>query len=97
MINKKIKVMSNLISKVNELEQNETVDVVYKGNDFKIDCYMVFNTRKKAFAMSNRSEYGTINSMNIGKITNGFITLFSYDMFGNRNTARIKVADVTLK
>ncbi len=88
--------MSNLVSKINGLGEKETIDVVYKGTDYKIDCYMVYSNRK-SFAMNNRSEHGILSSMNIEKMTNNFISMYSYDMFGNRNTARIKVADITIK
>jgi len=88
--------MSNLVSKINGLGEKETIDVVYNGTDYTIDCYMVYSNRK-SFAMNNRSEHGILSSMNVQKITNNFITLFSYDMFGNKNTARIKVADITIK
>ena len=88
--------MSNLVSKINGLGEKETIDVVYRGTDYSIDCYMVYSNRK-SFAMNNRSEHGILSSMNIEKITNNFISMYSYDMFGNRNTARIKVADITIK
>ena len=88
--------MSNLVSKINGLEKNETIDVVYRGTDYRIDCYMVYSN-KKSFSMNNRSEHGILSSMNIEKMTNNFISMYSYDMFGNRNTARIKVADITIK
>ena len=88
--------MSNLVSKINGLGEKETIDVVYRGTDYRIDCYMVYSNRK-SFAMNNRSEHGILSSMNIEKITNNFITLYSFDMFGNKNTARIKVADITIK
>ena len=89
--------MKNLVSKINGLGKNEKIDVVYNGTDYTIDCYMVHGDGSKAISMSHWSEYGTLSSMNIQKITNNFITLFSYDMFGNRNTARIKVANITIK
>ena len=88
--------MSDLVSKINGLEKNETIDVVYRGTDYKIDCYMVYSNRK-SFAMNNRSEHGILSSMNIEKMTNNFISMYSFDMFGNRNSARIKVADITIK
>ena len=89
--------MSNLVSKINGLEKNESIDVMYNGADYTIDCYMVYDSGRKAISMSHWSEYRTLSSMNVAKITNNFITLFSYDMFGNKNTARIKVADITIK
>ena len=89
--------MSNLVSKINGLGKKETIDVVYNGTDYTIDCYMIYSGGRKAISMNNRSEHGILSSMNVQKITNNFITLFSYDMFGNRNTARIKVADITIK
>ena len=88
--------MSDLVSKINGLEKNESINVVYKGDDYKIDCYMVYSNRK-SFAMNNRSEHGILSSMNIEKITNNFITLYSFDMIKNKNTARIKVADITIE
>ena len=88
--------MSNLVSKINGLEKNESIDVIHNGDDYKIDCYMVYSNRK-SFAISKVSEYGSISSMNIQKITNNFITLYSFDIFGNKNTARIKIADITIE
>ena len=89
--------MGNLVSKINGLEIDETIDVVYNGTDYSIDCYMIYSGGRKAISMSHWSEHGTLSSMNVEKMTNNFITLFSYDMFGNKNTARIKVADITIK
>ena len=96
--------MSNLVSKINGLEKNESIDVIHNGADYKIDCYMVYSktrnsifSSRKSFAISKVSEYGSISSMNIQKITNNFITLYSFDIFGNKNTARIKIADITIE
>ena len=89
--------MKNLVSKINGLEKNESIDIVYNGADYKIDCYVVYTSGKKGFSINKVSEYGIIKSMNVQKMTNNFITLFSFDIFGNKNTARIKVADITIK
>jgi hypothetical protein len=88
--------MIDLVSKINGLGIDEKIDVVYNGVDYSIECYYIYSNRK-SFAMNNRSEHGILSSMNIEKITNNFITFYSYDMFGNKNTARIKVADITIK
>ena len=89
--------MKNLVSKIKGLEKNESIDIVYNGADYKIDCYVVYTSGKKGFSINKVSEYGIIKSMNVQKMTNNFITLFSFDIFGNKNTARIKVADITIK
>jgi len=89
--------MEKLVSKVNGLKQDESIYVMYKGLEYKIKCYMVHSDGEKKFGMSTINEYGIYRAMNIEKITNNFITMYSYDMFGNINTARIKVADITIK
>jgi len=89
--------MSNLVSKINGLGKDRKIDVVYNGADYSIDCYMVYSCGSKAISMSHWSEHGTLSSMNVAKITNNFITLYSFDMFKNKNTARIKVADITIE
>ena len=89
--------MEKLVSKVNGLEKNESIDVVYKGLDYEIRCYIIHSDGEKKFGMSNINIYGISRAMNIEKMTNNFITMYSYDMFGNRITARIKVADITIK
>lgn len=89
--------MEKLVSKVNGLKEHESIDVVYKGLEYKIGCYMLYSDGDKEFRMSTINEYGIHTSMNIEKMTNNFITMYSFDMFGNINTARIKVADITIK
>lgn len=89
--------MEKLVSKVNGLKEDESIYVMYKGLEYWINCYIIHSDGTKKFAMGITNEYGIHKSMNIEKMTNNFITMYSFDMFGKRITARIKVADITIK
>ena len=89
--------MEKLVSKVNGLKEDESIYVMYKGDKYWIGCYIIHSDGEKKFSMGTPSGHGIPTSMNIEKMTNNFIKMYSYDMFGNINTARIKVADITIK
>jgi hypothetical protein len=97
MVNKlKIKVMKNLVKTINSLREDEQIKVMYNGEEYFIQCLLEFNTGGKSMSMYKKSNYGSYKSMNIDKITNKYISLYTYDMFENRNTVKIKIADISI-
>jgi hypothetical protein len=88
--------MKNLVKTINSLREEEQIKVMYNGEEYFIQCLLEFSTGGKSMSMYRKSDYGSYKSMNIDKITNKYISLYTYDMFENRNTVKIKIADISI-
>lgn len=88
--------MKNLVKTINSLREEEQIKVMYNGEEYFIQCLLEFSTGDKSMSMYKKSNYGSYKSMNIDKITNKYISLYTYDMFENRNTVKIKIADISI-
>ena len=87
--------MKNLVKTINSLREEEQIKVMYNGEEYFIQCLLEFSTGGKSMAMYKKLDY-KYDSMNIDKITNKYISLYTYDMLGNKNTAKVKIADISI-
>ncbi len=87
--------MKNLVKTINSLREEEEIKVMYNGEEYFIQCLLEFNTGGKSMSMYKKLDY-KYDSMNIDKVTNKYISLYTYDMFGNKNTAKVKIADISI-
>lgn len=86
--------METLEKTINSLREEEQIKVMYNGEEYFIQCFLEFSTGGKSMAMYRKLDY-KYDSMNIDKVTNKYISLYTYDMLGNKNTAKIKIADIS--
>ena len=84
-----------IVEKIKSLKEHESIKVIYKNQEYFIECHLVFSTGNKSMCMFRKLDY-KYDSMNIDKITNKYISLYTYDMFGNKNSAKIKIEDISI-
>ena len=77
--------------KVNQLEVGESFEFIYDGTYFNFNH---FDGEGISFAVSKPKSF---DSMNVGKITNQYITLYSYDMMYVRSQYKMHFGKIQLR
>ena len=77
--------------KVNQLEVGESFEFIYDGTYFNFN---LFDGEGISFAVSKPKSF---DSMNVGKITNQYITLYSYDMMYVRSQYKMHFGKIQLR
>ena len=86
---KKIKVMKvkEFKSKVESLQkEGERFKIEYSGEEFNFGCFHVYEDGEKSFSVGK-----SISSMNVEKVTDKYVTLYSYDMFSQKTTYKMAI------
>lgn len=86
--------MENLISKIKALKEEESIQLYYRGNPYHIQCFLKFSSGEQLLAISDKTKIGRYEVMNFEKITDKYIHLYFYDMFGNRYNTKIKIDEL---
>lgn len=79
--------------KVNQLKQSESFEFIYDGVYFKLSRFDSFDN-EKSFSVSNKLSW---DSMNVDKITNQYITLYSYNMMSVRSQYKMHFGKIKLR
>jgi hypothetical protein len=77
-------------SKVESLkDRGDKFEFTYKGDTFTLDCWHPGSeiSWEKSYSVAKNS----FNSMNVEKITDKYITLYSYDMMSQRSTYKMAI------
>ena len=77
--------------KVNQLEVGESFEFIYDGTYFNFNR---FDGEGISFAVSKPKSF---DSMNVGKITNQYITLYAYDMMYVRSQYKMDFSKIKLR
>lgn len=87
--------------KINALNNvNTTVSVNIHGyrqtevKELTFSVYDIDKPKKTWYSLSEKGIFG--KSMNVGKITENYIYLYTFDMLGQKNTNKIKLTDLTI-
>ena len=73
--------------KVESLQkEGERFKIEYSGEEFNFGCFHVFEDGEKSFSVGK-----SISSMNVEKITDKYVTLYSYDMFSQKTTYKMAI------
>jgi hypothetical protein len=83
----------NLVSKINNNELEVSTPFVYGDKEYYINKLEYGTTEKSiVWSISEKRMFGS--SMNVGKITNKYISLYTYDMMNNRTNYKIAVEEM---
>lgn len=84
--------MSILSKKIKNLNEGESFIFTYGGKDYELNCY------SSSFSCAVReAEVIFSRSMNVDKVTEKYITLYDYNLFGVKSTYKIPVNEITIK
>jgi hypothetical protein len=73
--------------KVESLQkEGEKFKIEYSGEEFNFRCYHVYKDGEKGLSLGR-----SIASMNVEKITDKYVTLYSYDMFSQKTTYKMAI------
>ena len=87
--------MENLIKSIKSLKEDEKINFVYNGKKYFIDCFHIYKDGIKSFSVCSSDEYSK-KQMNVKNITKKYITLYSYDMMGNKTTYKMSIEKIKL-
>ncbi len=80
--------------KVNQLGVGESFEFIYDGTYFNFNRFDNGSDKKKSFAVRKPKSF---DSMNVGKITNQYITLYAYDMMFVRSQYKMHFGKIQLR
>lgn len=86
----KVKKASTILKAINGLSDDKSIDIVYKGNTYKVSAYKSYNDE---MAYSVWKGY---RGMNVDKVGKTSLTLYSFDMMSQKTTYRMSLLDCSL-
>ena len=94
--NKLIKTLN--INALNNVETTVSVNIhSYRQTEVKELTFSVYDIEKPEKTWYSLSEKGIFGrSMNVDKITENYIYLYTFDMLGQKNINKIKLTDLTI-
>ena len=75
----------NLVKKLNNGELGEKTRFAYNGNEYFLTKH-TYGNGDVLYSIHNK-----MSSMNIGKVTSRYISLYTYDMMGQRSSFKLPV------
>lgn len=66
----------------------------YAGKNYTFQCFSTYGNGKKAFSVSGDAYWG--RSMNVDKITSQYITLYDYNLMGQKSQFKLPISQITL-
>jgi len=86
----KIKKASTILKAINGLSEDQSIDIVYKGDTYKVSVYKTYNDEM------SYSVWKDYRGMNVSKVGKTSLTLYTFDMMGQKTTYRLSLLDCSL-
>jgi len=86
----KVKKASTLLKAINGLSDDQSIDIVYKGDTYKIKAYKSYDDKL------SYSVWSGYNGMNVSKVGKTSMVMYSYDMMSQRTTYRLDLTRCTI-
>ena len=87
--------MKNLVKSIKALNVNEKINFEYNLKTYVISCFYISRKGSKDYSVYKNNSI-VFNGMNVDKITQKYITLYSYDMMQNRTTYKMNIEKITI-
>jgi len=68
---------------------------VYKEKEYKLNLFTQALNENKLMSISSNRVFG--DSMNVGKVTDQYVSLFTYDMMGQCSKYKMALSEIILK
>jgi len=87
----KVKAGKEIISRMEALQENDKITFKYKGQVYRLYCYSVYEDGRRSYAVDKVGGYGD-GGMNIEKVGPTSLSLYSFDMMGQKSTYKIDMS-----
>ena len=89
--------MNELKNKIEKLNVSESINFEYRLRDYQIKCYNEsIKTGEKIFGISLIEGVRSNQLMNVSKITNKYISLYSYNMMSQESKYKMDISKITM-
>ena len=86
----KVKKASKIYNSITGLSDEQSIDIVYKGNTYKVSAYKSYNDKM------SYSVWKGYRGMNVDKVGKTSLALYSFDMMSQKTTYRMSLLDCSL-
>ena len=86
----KVKKTSKIYSTIKNLQDEQSIDIQYKGGTYKISCYKSYNGEM------SYSVWKGYRGMNVSKLGKTSLTLYSFDMMSQKTTYRLDLSKCSI-
>jgi len=86
----KVKKDSTILKAINGISEDQSIDIVYKGDTYKVSVYKTYNDEM------SYSVWKDYRGMNVSKVGKTSLTLYTFDMMGQKTTYRLSLLDCSL-
>ncbi len=86
----KIKSASTVINAIKSLKEDESINILYDGNTYKIEAYGSYGNKL------SYSIWNNMRGMNISSIGRTSISMYSYDMMTTKTTFRMSLVNASI-
>ena len=84
--------MSEVIKSIESLKVKESISIIYNGTSFILKAYSGYK-EKINYSIWKISGIG---GMNVDKITNKYITLYDYNMMGQKTSYKMEISKISI-
>lgn len=84
----KVKKASSIRTQILALKDGESFKISYAGKEYKVSAYKAYNDEM------SYSVWNGINGMNVSKVGNTSLTLYTFDMMSQKTTYRMSLLDI---
>ena len=86
----KVKECKPIIDRIRSLKDGDTFNILYKEDIYKVSAYKTFNDEM------SYSVWKSYSGMNVSKVGNTSLTLYSFDMMSQKTTYRLDLSKCTI-
>ncbi len=87
----------NLVKSIKELNISESINFEYRLKIYRIKCYHISGIdREKSFAVNLVEGIKRNEIMNVEKITDKYISLYTYNMMSQETKYKMDISKITL-
>ena len=90
--------MNELLKGIKKLNVGEYISFEYRLRDYEIKCYRqsLLGGKEKTYAVKQIDGIKSIELMNVDKITNKYISLYSYNMMSQQCKYKMDISKITI-
>ena len=86
----KVKKASPILKAINGLSDDQAIDIVYKGDTYKVSAYKSYNDS------ITYSVWKGYSGMNVSKVGRTSLTLYTFDMMSQKSTYRLDLTQCSI-
>ena len=88
--NDKVKKASEIYNAIKGLSNDQSIDIIYKGDTYTISAYSTYNDEM------SYSVWKDYRGMNVSKVGKTSLTLYTFDMMSQKTTYRLDLSKCSI-